>query len=159
MSDIGTTIKNDSIVQTRCKRTDLATLALYFEKGQQLRIRTLSELVRETIQMLAVIVSENGYEVVEETAQATQVLLDRGLSTLNSNYRGKRNLYNNLLFEDRKLEHTHDSGISEMDEVVKNAMKNFKPEVLQSEEDKERMKEVKKILGLVPNNVKGGKKE
>ena len=159
MSDIGTTIKNDSIVQTRCKRTDLATLALYFEKGQQLRIRTLSELVRETIQMLAVIVSENGYEVVEETAQATQVLLDRGLSTLNSNYRGKRNLYNNLLFEDRKLEHTHDSGMSKMDEVVKNAMKNFKPEVLQSEEDKERMKEVKKSLGLVPNNVKGGKKE
>jgi len=53
----------------------------------------------------------------------------------------------------------HDSGISEMDEVVKNAMKNFKPEVLQSEEDKERMKEVKKSLGLVPNNVKGGKKE
>jgi hypothetical protein len=159
MSDIGTTIKNDSIVQTRCKRTDLATLALYFEKGQQLRIRTLSELVRETIQMLAVIVSENGYEVVEETAQATQVLLDRGLSTLNSNYRGKRNLYNNLLFEDRKLEHTYDSGMSKMDEVVKNAMKNFKPEVLQSEEDKERMKEVKKSLGLVPNNVKGGKKE
>ena len=93
-------MRNDSIVQTSCKRTDLATLAAWFEiKG--IRIRSMAELVRLTIEGMVGVLEEGGFEAVKDPVRATEVLRSLGLAdSLNPQRRFGKNLFKNILDSD-----------------------------------------------------------
>jgi len=132
-------VKNDSVVQTRCKRTTLATLVLYLESKDGYIPRSISELVRDTLEGMEEMVIAAGASRVEDTSAATRILTERGFGILNTSSRGKKNLWNNLIIEDRRIERTPDSGVGEIDDMVKRAMKSYKAPT--NNTTKEEMKE------------------
>ena len=143
--EIGKIPRNDSVIQARCKRTTLATILLYFE-SQNYHPRTLSELIRESLEALEGSILATGFEGVTLFSEATRVFNERRMGNLNPNNRGKKNLFSNLVLEDRIVEHqdvTKDSGMGEMDEAVRKAMKDFKL----PEDGIEGMKSAIKIAG------------
>ena len=142
--DVGLTLRSDSVVSTRCQRTTLATLALYMEDQGHVN-RSLSELVRNSLEGLEHMVRKNGFEGVDDPSEATRMLTERGMGNLNIKGRGKKNLWNNLVYEDRKVESKDDSDILI---AVKKAMGDFR-----TIDEGQNLDEVKEALGMVPEGM------
>ena len=141
--DVGLTLRNDSAVSTRCMRTTLATLTLYMESQGHVN-RSLSELVRNSLEGLEHMIRANNFEGIDDPSEATRLLTERGMGNLNIKGRGKKNLWNNLVFEDRKVEGSSNTTI---DEMVKKVMDDLKKDKGQD------IKEVKEALGMEPEGV------
>ena len=115
-------MRNDSIVQTSCKRTDLATIAGWLDlKG--IRIRSMAELVRWTIEGMVDILEKNDFPRVQDTARATEILKSLGLAdSLNPSKRYGRNLFKNIL--NTSLEQEKEE-VGEIEKGVKRAMERW----------------------------------
>jgi len=176
-------MKNDSVVQTRCKRTTLASLVLwYYDQGE--RVRSISELTRLTLEGMVEVLKNNGSAtIVEDVEDAQRILQEFGLEgSLNPSGRGRRNLYCNLAGIDStslahrsaRMSEITTSIKREQDDnlyaVVKQQVENWdKKEKEQKErisdasgeinlheyeeKEKEELKKIKNALGVVPNNV------
>ena len=154
VKDVGKVERNDSVVQTRCKRTTLAILAFWYEEQGE-RARNLSELVRMSLEGLAEVLVNNGARKFEDTSQAAQVMEELGFGGLNPQKRGGKNLWNNLVHEDRK----RDKLANELDQIVRRTMKN-NPQLGVTDLTKfvkkevEGIEEMRRNLGIIPENVK-----
>jgi len=140
--EVGKIERLDSVLYARCKRTTLATIVLYMEKENRLP-HSLSGLVRESLEGLEQILISNGAQEVLDTDEATHVLNERGFSNLNPNKKGGKNLWNNLVFDERKLGKGTDVEIKQVIEKM-----SIKREV--EEED-----DFEYLLGIVPEGVIG----
>jgi hypothetical protein len=79
--------KNDMLAQGTVDRCKMATLAIFFEQGDN-RIRSISQLTRLAIETLEeLLVEKLGIERITDTAEATRILkrLSYGSAFLESN--------------------------------------------------------------------------
>jgi hypothetical protein len=114
----------DTNFQVWCKRTELATIVLWYE-SQGIMVRSRSSLGRMILEDFTRMIAKSGFEdIVRETTEAIGVLKDRGLGELNSQGRGERTLLSKLQLEASaprpRMEITP--------EVVAEAMRKFKEE-------------------------------
>lgn len=148
-------MKNDSVVQTWCKRTTLASLVLWYDKQGE-RFRSLSELVRASLEGMEEIIRQSGEIVVENIDEAEEILKAFKLRNLNPGGKGRRNLYNNLAKasslgtskeienarEIRKIiEEKNESELVKIDDIVKQQVEKWKKK-------KERISDASKEINL-----------
>jgi len=152
-------MKNDSVVQTWCKRTTLATLTLWYD-GQGGKFRSLSELVRTVLEGMEEIIRQNGEVVIENVEEASEILKAFNLDSLNPGGKGRRNLYSNLagasfgstnkeverVHEIRKMsEDKRESELAEIDGVVRQQVEKFNKA---EKEQKERISDASEEINL-----------
>ena len=152
-------MKNDSVVQTWCKRTTLATLVLWYD-SQGGKFRSLSELVRTVLEGMQEIIRENGEVVIESTEEANEILEAFKLESLNPGGKGRRNLYSNLIgasltSTSKEVERAHEirresvsrkeGQLSEIDNIVKQQVEKFDRE---ERELKERISDASEEINL-----------
>lgn len=88
--------RNDSVVQCSVNRKELATIALYMYE-QDVKPRSISELLRTTIEVLSTILVERmGAQKIETLKDANAVLDSLFVTTLNPSERLKKALLKNL---------------------------------------------------------------
>lgn len=148
-------MRNDSVIQIRCKRVTLATLGLFMhEKG--ITPRSYSDLCRLALEGLAeMVTSQNPTLQVSNPSDATRILEELGLGNLNPQNRGKKNLMENLQLENFERSQTQTAQSLSVQEIVAKAM----AEESMREEEVPDIKEIRKALGIIPNNVKEDKNE
>ena len=101
ITDIQRERMNDSVLQLRCDRRTIATLAeFFFNDGEQ--IMSLSQLGRMAIEELRqILVDNNLVDDVLSTEDATKTLDRLGMGNLNPRGKGKRNYTKALRIEQR----------------------------------------------------------
>jgi len=174
-------MKNDSVVQTRCKRTTLATLVLwYYDQGE--RVRSISELARLTLEgMIEILKTSDVATIVEDVEDAQRILQEFGLEgSLNPSGRGRRNLYCNLTGIDSTSLAHRSARMSEMTASIKQGQSNDLDAIVRQqvelwekkekdgrvsdasedinlrdyeEKEKKELSEIKNALGVVPEGV------
>ena len=149
-------MKNDSVVQTRCKRTTLATILVWYY-DQNERIRSSSELTRMALEGFAEILRINGARDISDTEEADKILREFKIDNLNPSGRGQRNLYCNLTGLDSISVASRSARISEIkntipqkediDSVVRRLLDNYK------ESERVTIKDIKENLSKHPGVV------
>jgi hypothetical protein len=88
-------MKNDSIIQSTCKRTTLANILVWLESNGE-RINSISELIRTSLEILDEQIRRSGFSHVVNVDDAINIL-DGLKGNLNPSKRGSKNLYLNLV--------------------------------------------------------------
>jgi len=88
-------VKNDSIIQSTCKRTTLANLIIWQESSGE-RVRSISELVRTSLEILEEQIKKGGISNISKTSEAMKIVDQFTKDNLNPSKRGRKNLFCNL---------------------------------------------------------------
>jgi hypothetical protein len=97
------TYKGDSCIQVWLERRRLAMLSVWLDSNG-VNTRFISDVVRESLNVLCEIIVSNGQGVEIDTITAGNILESKYRANLNSGGRGMKNLSHNLILEDRKVE-------------------------------------------------------
>lgn len=89
----------DTNFQVWCKRTELATIVLWYENNG-ISVKSRSQLGKMILEDFVTMIAKSGFDgVVRETTEAIGILRERGLGELNSQKRGERTLLSKLQLE------------------------------------------------------------
>lgn len=98
------TFKGDTLVQVWMDSRELATISKWLDKNGNYT-RFLSEVVKEGIHMICEeLVSEGEVALVEDTAEARNMLERKYRINLNPSGRGEKNALHNIILSERKRE-------------------------------------------------------
>lgn len=123
--------KNDSLVQVWMDSRVLATMSNWLMEEESIDCRFLSEVVRDSVQQLCMLLVENGrVEFVEDTNEAKGLLYQKFRTKFNRGGRGKKNLLNNQLLS----ENVHRQKIKTLDNDVAMAKEMIKRQRGESEQ-------------------------
>jgi hypothetical protein len=106
--------KGDSCVQVWLDSRKIAMLSTWLD-SRGIMTRFMSDVIRESLDQLCthLVNSSNGIEL--DTSAARDLIESKYKVNLNPNGRGKKNLINNLVLDDRKIDNSKPVNISNLD--------------------------------------------
>ena len=145
----------DTNLQVWCRRTELATLVLWYESGGT-TIHKRSQLGKMVIEDMIEMIAKSGFEVVRETAEAIGILRERGLGELNPEGRGERVLLERLQLESKPQKRNMANIEEEIIKGAKQFLSKQKPQEkvpTSGEEQDWSTDNLRRQLGTVPEGI------
>jgi hypothetical protein len=119
----------DTNFQVWCRRTELATIVLWYE-SQGISVKSRSSLGKLILEDFTRMIAKSGFGgVVRETTEAVGILRERGLGELNSQGRGERTLLGKLQLETLRPTGRREITQAEIEESIRRFKEDEKPKI------------------------------